>query len=386
MITFLTIRELNINKHQNVEYVILFIYMIDKDDVDNDVRTCFRRETHVVDDLKINMLIENNVIDVENFTINFQRKIVYVKECKITIFIEIKFLKTFVVHRSIHLKKTIIVFSHVELAIFIYLLSNNFSHFRNFLFESKNVHHLLMYAYLIDVFIEIVIIRNDNDRSIQISRNIRLSKIFELKYSNVFLISFENDDENIQKLAIQQSIFAHRKKWFRKIINVCVVVFVVIVAIETIVFTFTNNESIVTTISWKFFAKIFYDFRIASNSLINWKSFIVFCDFKSIEIRLFNEVIIYDFDKKIVDTFQQIVKNFSTLWIDTNFVEMLEINWMKISLKNDWESRISSKTKIYSLSIRDRRLINEIFDDFHDFDKLSWTTNSTLFNYLVFCV
>ena len=225
------------------------------------------------------------------------------KKCKIIIFIEIKSLKTFVVHRSIHLKKIIIVFSHVEFAIFIHLLNNNFSHFRDFLFESKNVYYLSMYVHLINVFIEIVIIRNNNDRLIEISRNIRLSKIFELKYSNVFLINFENDDENIQKLTIRQSIFAHRKKWFRKIINVYVVVFVVIVAIETIVFTFTNNESIVITISWKFFAKIFYDFKIASNSLTNWKFFIVFCDFKSIEIRLFNEIIIYDFDKKVVDTF-----------------------------------------------------------------------------------
>ena len=74
IIIFLTIRELNINKYQSVKYVILLIYIIDKNNVNNDVRTCFRRKAHVVNDLKINIFIKNNVIDVENFSINFQKK------------------------------------------------------------------------------------------------------------------------------------------------------------------------------------------------------------------------------------------------------------------------------------------------------------------------
>ena len=131
------------------------------------------------------------------------------RKCKIIIFIEIKFLKIIVIYRSIYLKKIIIVFSHAKLAIFIHLLSSNFSHFKNFLFESKKIYHLSIYAHLINVSIEIVIVRNDNDKSIQISRNIRLNKIFELKYSNVFLCNFEN--ENTQKLTIRQSTFIHRK-------------------------------------------------------------------------------------------------------------------------------------------------------------------------------
>ena len=373
MIIFLIIRDLSINKYQNVEYVIFFIYIINRNDVDNNVRTCFRRETHVVDDLKINIFIENNVINVENFFINFQKKIVYVKKCKIIIFIEIKFFKTFIVQRSIYLKKIITIFSYAKLVIFIHLLNNNFSHFRNFLFESKKIYHVFMYVRLINVFIEIVIIRNNNDRLIQISRNIRLKKIFELKYFNVFLTNFENNVD-VQKLTIRQSIFVHKKKWFRKIINIYVIVFVVVVATKTIVDSRTLRNkliifetSIITTISWKLFSKFF-------------------CDFKSIEIRLFNEITIYDFDKKNVDFFRQIVNDFSILWIDTNFVEMSKIDWIKISLKIDWEFKVFDKIKIYFLKIRNHRLINETFNEFHESSKLFWTMNSISFNYLVFCV
>ena len=197
-----------------------------------------------------------------------------------------------------------------------------------------------------------------------------------MKYSNVFLINFEKN-ENVQKLTIRQSIFVHKNEWFCKVINVCVVVFVVITTIEIIIFidNFTNIVLIIfktltiTSISWKFFV----------NAKILEK-------LKSIVIQLFNKIIIYDFNKKIVNTFQQIVKKFSILWIDINFVEMSKVDWMKILLKNDWKSFILNKIKIYSLSIHDRRLINEIFDHFHDFDKLSWTMNSTWFSYSIFCV
>ena len=110
------------------------------------------------------------------------------KKCKIIILIKIKFLKTFVVHCLIHLKKIIIIFSHAKFAIFVYLLSNNFSQFKFFVFKLKKLYYLSMYVHLINVFIKIIISQNDNDKLIQISRNIRLNKIFELKYSNVFFL------------------------------------------------------------------------------------------------------------------------------------------------------------------------------------------------------
>lgn len=59
---------------------------------------------------------------------------------------------------------------------------------------------------------------------------------------------------------------------------------------------------------------------------------------------------------------------------------------MRIFLKIDWKSRISSKTKVYSLNTKNRELINEIFDKLHDVDKLDWTQKSTSFSYSIFYV
>ena len=59
---------------------------------------------------------------------------------------------------------------------------------------------------------------------------------------------------------------------------------------------------------------------------------------------------------------------------------------MKIWLKNDWKSRVFDKIKIYSLNLRDRQLINQIFDELHNNDKLFWINVFIFFNYSIFCV
>ena len=45
---------------------------------------------------------------------------------------------------------------------------------------------------------------------------------------------------------------------------------------------------------------------------------------------------------------------------------------MRISLKSNWESRVSSKIKIYFLSARDKILIDKIFNVLQAEEKLSW--------------
>ena len=61
-------------------------------------------------------------------------------------------------------------------------------------------------------------------------------------------------------------------------------------------------------------------------------------------------------------------------------------NWMRISLKSNWEIKIFDKAKMYFLDLRDRELVDQIFDELHRNEKLAWITQSTSFNYFLFCV
>ena len=193
IIIFFSVRELNINRYFIFEYVIVFIYFVDKNTVDKKIKTCFRREIHIVDDLKTNMLIENDIIDSKNFIINLNNKTVRINNCDVIVSIEIRSLKISTIQLSIHLKKIIIVSIHAELTIFIYCMKSILFVVRDFLFESKVINQLSIYVHLIDAIIETIIVRNDNDMSIQISRNMRLNKITELKYFNVFFVDNENE-------------------------------------------------------------------------------------------------------------------------------------------------------------------------------------------------
>ena len=89
--------------------------------------------------MKINIFIDNNIIDSKFFAIDIKAKIVYINSCKITIFIEIRLLKLLVVQRSIYLKKTIVISTHAKIVVLIYILNNVLFYFKDFFFELNEI-------------------------------------------------------------------------------------------------------------------------------------------------------------------------------------------------------------------------------------------------------
>ena len=59
---------------------------------------------------------------------------------------------------------------------------------------------------------------------------------------------------------------------------------------------------------------------------------------------------------------------------------------MRIFFKFDWKNTIKEKTKIYFLNIKNKVLINFIFDEFQKVEKLSWAINVTFFNFSCFVI
>ena len=42
-----------------------------------------------------------------------------------------------------------------------------------------------------------------------------------------------------------------------------------------------------------------------------------------------------------------------------------EEEWMRISLRHDWQTKVSRKAKIYPLGIQDREVVDKTFDEMH---------------------
>lgn len=60
--------------------------------------------------------------------------------------------------------------------------------------------------------------------------------------------------------------------------------------------------------------------------------------------------------------------------------------WMRIPLKEGWESKVTGRSKIYLFGLEDRKLVDKTFNEMHEKGRLKWTDVQTPFFYPVFVV
>ncbi len=87
MISFLTVREIDANVHETKKYVNFSIYLSSKNDSKKMIE--IHREMHLVEDLKVNMLIENDILESEDIIIDIQEKKIAISSCQ-NMIIEVK--------------------------------------------------------------------------------------------------------------------------------------------------------------------------------------------------------------------------------------------------------------------------------------------------------
>ena len=199
IIIFLTVLDLKIIKHKINEYVLIFIYIHDKDDIiDERIKTCFIRKVHIIDDLKINIFIENDINDSKNIIVFIENRIAHINNYDVIISFEIKIIEV-VIAKSIHLRKIIVILLKAKFSEKIHhsIISN-----KKYFFESEKILNLIAYAHLINAFIKTILFRNEFNISMQVSRNYCLKRIIKMKYINVFYIF--DDDDKIRDLTIKR--------------------------------------------------------------------------------------------------------------------------------------------------------------------------------------
>ena len=193
MTVSLIVRDLDINKHQTNKYALIFIYIKDKDESNKTTRACFRKKIHIIDDLKTNMFIDNNIMKLKNINVSSSKKTAYINNCHIIISMKIKSFKA-AVFKFVHLRKIIIILSHLKILMKIHHLI--MLDFRDFFFEFDEIDLLISYVHLINAFIKTILFRNELKYSVKISSNYCLKKFIELKYINVYHIIEEDNFES----------------------------------------------------------------------------------------------------------------------------------------------------------------------------------------------
>ena len=87
MIFSFRVKNLKSTMHDIDEYIFIFIYIFDNKQ--NGVKILYRilRKIHFFENLKIYILINNNVIDFKKIVVNIIKNKIYIKNCGIIIII-----------------------------------------------------------------------------------------------------------------------------------------------------------------------------------------------------------------------------------------------------------------------------------------------------------
>ena len=336
MITLITVRSLRFNKHSTDQYAITSIYFNEKNKIDEMIRAKITRKIHFVDELKANMLIENDIFESELFDISMSNSIVYIESCDVIISI------TIASHRSmqtrfIHSTKTNFISSRSKKLISIHKI---FVSNRYYLFESVKTANFSIYAHLMNIKSNSILIRNDETQTLKIFRNFRFEKITESEYINVFQVNTTSSN-----LTIRSSKSKHQTFWFKKMLT---------------------TVNVLT-------AHVFDDTTVESDKLFN-------------ETILFNEIIVHAFSDHAIKIFTNFLDKYFSIWTKREFAKLLEENWMRLFLKSDWENKIKEKVKVYSLNTRDRQVIDNTFDELQNQNKLFYITNFIFFSFSCFVI
>ena len=186
----LKVRGIGASRHESNEFALTALYIPGLDREGSEVYACIKCELHLVEGLKANMLIGNNILCTEGFTINLASASAHILSCGVTIVINAR-------NHSQFLRRNVLA----DATTFIPPKSEAFINFqqiplpdsRDFLFQLFPQQQLTLYSHLLDHTSSKILVRNDAERSIQIPRRHRLDSITEIPFENCFATSVDHD-------------------------------------------------------------------------------------------------------------------------------------------------------------------------------------------------
>lgn len=185
MVMPIMVQEIGTNKHITNEYAIVDVHFQGLQNGKPAV-AILQREIYLVKDLKANFLIENNILGPEKIRINFEKGEAHMNSSQVTIPLSIE-NKSTTIHKPIHLKKFTVIPSYTVLSVPIYSLLAMSSDW-NYIFELDEINFSL-YAHMMNSKSRAVLVRNNKNRPIKISRNLHLRYITEMDYPNAYYTS-----------------------------------------------------------------------------------------------------------------------------------------------------------------------------------------------------
>lgn len=353
----ITVRGLGVSRHATDKYAVVPIYLSGTKD-GKPAKALIEREVHLVENLKANMIIGNDILGPEAIDILASSATAHIGSCGVTIPIAIKSRSSFQT-RPVHATKTVVLPPHSEIQVPVHSIESLPD--RDYLFEPAEV-NFSIYAHLLNPSTKAIIARNDSDKPIKISRNFRLGKVVEMDGIGAHIAETEESE-----LALRVPKSTHKSSWLKRALVACATAAAAVAPMSAPVsptYSATSSPA------------------IAAYSAITTPTHVL----PMAETILPNGVTVHQSSAEAVKTFTDIVNDYPKLWTDQGFADLPEDNWMKIPLKEGWEEKIKGKARVYPLGTKDRAIVDDTFDELHRQGKLEWTDKSTPFSFPCFVV
>ena len=279
------------------------------------------RKMRIVNNLSTKILIEMNIINFENMTINVNTLII--DSCK-NIKVDLTATRDDSVNRTVICVSATTVSSHISMKIKVKLRGKQDLSNRDYMFHSEQLSLLDskedVFSHIMNSSFFKVMITNSFDRAIILFRRFRLSVIKKFEEKECYIVS-------------KYDAHLAAENW--------------------------NNRS-----------------KLKVQTALQTTQ----CD--TFEIVISNEITIYE-TKTSQNAIKQVVEIYFALWSNDNdsIVKISENDWMSITLLSD--AKISS-VKIYSIESKDKQLIDDMFDKLHEQSRMKYSKHSTSHDYSVF--
>lgn len=184
MSTPLKVRGIGASKHESAQFAELSLFLPGENNKGQKVYASFKCELHLVEGLRANMLIGNNILAPENFVLNIRLGHAVVGSCGVKIIINARQRGQFL-RRKLLAENDGVVSPRSEAMIPILPvpLPDN----RDFLFHPATQTNLTLYTHIVDHETSKVLVRNTSNRPLRISCRQKLGHIVDIRYDNCFL-------------------------------------------------------------------------------------------------------------------------------------------------------------------------------------------------------
>ncbi len=186
MSTPLKVRGIGASKYESGEFAALSLYFPEKNNAGQQVYASLTCEIHLVEGLRANILIGNDIMSPESFVIDVKKKSVLIGSCGVTVPIDARQRGQFLTRRLLSSHETVVPPRSEAMILLVPLpLLDD----QDFLLHPATQANLTLFAHLVDHETSRVLVRNDSSQAVRIPRRHRLGHVVDIAYNDCFQVA-----------------------------------------------------------------------------------------------------------------------------------------------------------------------------------------------------